>query len=198
MQVVDQKNIEKRILFYLSKMYSQNIKKGHKYNKLNKCIAIWFIDFDIEHLKPIEKYISKWNFREEKYANIVLTDAMEIYIIELPKVHKYKENTKLDTWVNFINKVGDFDMSKADESIKKAKEVLEEISEDEHEQYLAHLREKYILDQNNLLDTGYERGLEQGSKQREIEMARDLKNKNIDINIIIEVTKLTKEEIEKL
>ncbi len=89
-------------------------------------------------------------------------------------------------------------MSKANEPIKKAKKILEEISDNEYEQYLAHLREKYILDQNNLLDTGYERGLEQGTRNKSIEIAKKLKEENIDIEIIIKTTGLTKEEIEKL
>ena len=38
MQLVDEKNIEKRIMFYLSKMYTQNLKKSHNYSELNKCI----------------------------------------------------------------------------------------------------------------------------------------------------------------
>lgn len=218
MQVVDQKNIEKRLLFYLSKMYGQNVKKGQKYRETNKCIAILFTNFNIEQLKSIKKYKTKWNFREEDYSNIILTDAMEIHIIELSKVKEYSENKKLDTWVNFINEVGDFDMSKANEQVKRAKKVLEEISNDEHEQYLAHLREKYILDQNNLLDTGYERGFEQGvkdgvekgieqgiqegiqrgSRQREIEIAKKMKKQDYSIAEIRKITNLTKEEIEKL
>lgn len=223
MQVVDQKNIEKRILFYLSKMYGSNLRKGQNYDKLHKCIAILFTDFKLDILKDIPKYITTWTFREEKNPDVVLTDDMEIYIIELPKVQQYMGNSKLDTWVNFINKVGDFDMNKdidenIDEGMKEtlkqirnAKKVLEEISNDEHERYLAHLREKYILDQKNLISTGYERGfekgikdglekgieqgIEQGSKQEKIEIAREMKNQNYTIE---EIQKITKEEIEKL
>lgn len=163
-------------------------------------------------------YFSLWNFREEDYSDIVLIDAMEIHIIELSKIEEYSENKELDIWVNFINEAGDFDMSKANEQIKKAKEMLEEISENEHEQYLAHLREKYILDQNNLLDTGYERGFEkglsdgfeqgieqgieqgfeQGSKQEKIAIAKEMRKQDYTIEEIQKITKLTKEEIEKL
>ena len=131
-------------------------------------------------------------------AHIILTDAIEIYIIELSKVKRYSENTNLDNWVKFINNTGDVDMSKADEPIKKAKKVLEEISEDEHERYLADLRLKYILDQKNIEITGFERGLEQGIQKNKIQVAKKLKKEKIDIEIIIKVTGLTKEEIEKL
>lgn len=198
MQLVNQDNIEKRILFYLSKMYTQNIGKGQTYSDINKCIAILFTDFNIKNLKNVHKYITKWNLREEKYTNIVLTDAIEIYIIELSKIHQYAENTKLDTWVKFISNSGDVDMSKADESLKKAKEVLQRISEDEHERYLAHLRQKYILDQKAIEQSGFKNGFEQGSKQSQIEIAKKLKKQKVDINVIVSSTGLTKEEVEKL
>ena len=202
MQLVDQNNIEKRLLFYLSKMYSQNIKRSQNYNEINKCIAILFTDFEIKNFKNIHKYITKWNLREEKYTNIILTDAIEIYIIELSKVKRYSENTNLDIWVKFINNTGDVDMSKANEPIKEAKKVLEEISEDEHERYLADLRLKYVLDQKNIEATGFERGLEQGrtemAREKQIEIAKKLKKEKVDIEIIIKATGLTKEEVEKL
>ena len=57
-------------------------------------------------------------------------------------------------------------MENADESIKKAKEVLEEISEDEHEQYLAHLREKYIFQIQGIEEAGYDKGYSNGKKER--------------------------------
>ena len=89
-------------------------------------------------------------------------------------------------------------MENADESIKKAKEVLDEISEDEHEQYLAHLREKYIFERQGIEEAGFDKGLAQGSKNEKYEIAKKLKQNNIDIEIIIKCTDLTKEEIEKL
>ncbi len=198
MQLVDEKNIEKRIIFYLSKMYTQNLKKSHNYSELNKCISILFIDFELEKLKEIPKYLTKWNIREETYGKIILTDVLELYIINLSKVEKYSENKLLDTWVKFISNSEDLNMENADESIKKAKEVLDEISEDEHEQYLAHLREKYIFEIQGIEEAGFDKGLAQGAKSKQIEIAKKMKAKNMKIDEIAEITDLTKEEIEKL
>ncbi len=89
-------------------------------------------------------------------------------------------------------------MENADESIKKAKEVLDEISEDEHEQYLAHLREKYIFERQGIEEAGFDKGVIQGSRKEKCEIAKKMKENNIDIEIIIKCTGLTKEEIEKL
>ena len=201
MQLVDEKNIEKRILFYLSKMHTQNLKQSHNYSELNKCISILFIDFELDKLKEIPKYLTKWNIREETYGKIILTEVLELYIINLSKIDKYSENKILDTWVKFISNSEEFDMKNADESIKKAKEVLDEISEDEHEQYLAHLREKYIFEIQGIEEAGFDKGLAKGlaeKKQSLEEIAKKLKAKNMKIDEISEITGLTKEEIEKL
>ncbi len=97
-------------------------------------------------------------------------------------------------------------MENADESIKKAKEVLDEISEDEHEQYLAHLREKYIFERQGIEEAGFdkgmakglEKGIEKGIEQEKRMLAQKLKEDNVDIEKIIKYTGLTKEEIEEL
>ena len=198
MQLVDEKNIEKRIVFYLSKMYTQNLKKSHNYSELNKCISILFIDFELEKLKEIPKYLTKWNIREETYSKIILTDVLELYIINLSKIEKYSESTSLDTWVKFISNSEDLNMENADESIKKAKKVLDEISEDEHEQYLAHLREKYIFERQGIEEAGFDKGLAKGKAEGIEAVAKKMKEDNIDIKAIMKYTGLTKEEIEKL
>ena len=98
--------------------------------------------------------------------------------------------------------------------IKKAKEVLEKISQDKNERYLAELREKFIMDQKAIEDAGYDKGLsagieqgikqgvEQGIKQGEenkkIELAKKMKQEGIDIETIQKITELSQEEISKL
>lgn len=203
MQVVDKKNIEKRILYYWSKMYNKSISAGEDYGKLEKSIAILITDYELKSLKEIKKYITKWNIREEEYQKIILTDVMEIYIIELPKFERYKEkaDNKLNSWVRFIENPEVVNMEENKE-IVKAKKVLEEISQDEHERYLAELRQKYIMDKKAIEDAGYDKGLEagikQGIKEQTIVIAKKLKEQNIDIDIISKTTGLTKEEIKEL
>ena len=186
-------------------MYNMSIKEGEDYSTLEKGIVILISDYELESLKEIEKYITKWNIREEEYKKIILTDVMEIYIIELPKFEKYKENTKnniLNSWVKFINNPEVKDMEENNKELKKAQKVLEEISHDEHERYLAELRQKYIMDQKATEDAGYDKGFKAGEQhgieKQKKEIARKLKEQNIDISIIIKTTGLTEEEIKKL
>ena len=200
MQVVDKKNIEKRILFYCSKMYAQSITAGKDYLKLEKSIAILISNYELDSLKSIKKYVSKWNLREEDYKNIILTDDIEIVIIELPKFKKYMNNTALADWVKFFINPKVIDMN--NEEVKKAKEVLDELSQDEHERRLAELREKYIMDQKATEAAGYDKGLEcgikQGEKNKTLELAKKLKTEGVDINIICKTTGLSIDEINNL
>ena len=160
MQVVDRKNVEKRIMFYWSKQYTTNISRGQDYNKLEKTICILIVDYELKKLEKVPKYITKWNIREEDYGKIILTDVLELYIIELPKFTRYSGEEKyaeLDEWIKFIKDPEVIDMENTNKEVKKAKEVLEEISQDEHERYLTELRQKYILDQKAIEDAGYDK-----------------------------------------
>ena len=105
MQVVDQKDIEKRILFYWSKMYIQTLKVGEDYENLKRCIVILIADYDLEKLKEIPEYVTKWKIREEKYSKLVLTNDLELYIISLEKAKNSTKNKKeeLYNWLKFIN-----------------------------------------------------------------------------------------------
>ena len=90
--------------------------------------------------------------------------------------------------------------------IEKARRVLEEMSQDKNERYLAELRQKYKMDQKAIEDAGYEKGYDsgynsgtlEGEKKKSIEIAKKLKEENMDISTISKITGLTKEEIEKL
>ena len=60
MQVIKYANIEKRILYYWSKLYSGEIHEGQDYNKLNKTILILIAEFELDNLKDIPKSHTKW------------------------------------------------------------------------------------------------------------------------------------------
>ena len=202
MQVVDKKNIEKRLMFYWSKIYTMSIKSGDDYNQLEKGIVILFTDFNLEKLRGINKFITKWNLREEENPKIILTDVLEIYIIELSKGEELlknmskKEQSKnsFNTWLQFINNPEAI-VDMENKEVKKAKEVLEEISQNEHERYRAELRQKYIMDQKAVEEAGFDKGLTAGIKQNQIKIAKKLLKKGTKLEEIIELTDLTKDEI---
>ena len=75
------------------------------------------------------------------------------------------------------------------------------MSKTKRERYLAELREKYIMDKHAIHAAGYDKGLEQGLQQAHEDLkqvAKKLKDEDVDINLIIKATGLTKEEIDNL
>ena len=86
----------------------------------------------------------------------------------------------------------------SNKEIVKAKKVLEEISQDEHERYLAELREKYILDQNNIEATGYDKGLKQGIKEGKREIAKEMIKEKMPLEVISKITKIPKKELQEI
>lgn len=202
MQVVKNDNIEKRIMFYWSKLYSEEIHKGEDFEVLHKTIVILIANFELDKLKKIPKFHTKWQIREEEYRKIILTDTLEIHIIELPKLQKQLEENKGDKrdkvalWAMFIlnpEKIGDEIMNE-NEDIKKAKEELEKIKQNETDKRLADLRMKYILDQNSIRSSGFR----EGKKEEKLEIAKKLIKLKMPIEQIVEITELTEEEIKNI
>ena len=215
MQIIDKKNSAKRILFYCAKLFIRSLKSGKDYNSLKKTISILIADYELDELKEVRKYMTKWNIREEDYSKIILTDAMEIYIIEIGKFKKYQGTERykeLDSWIKFIENPEVVDMS--NKEIVMAKKVLDEISQDEHERYLAEMREKYILDQNATEAAGYDKGLKEGHKkgieegikqghekgveEGKKEIAKKMLEEKLDLGLIEKVTNISKEELKKM
>lgn len=201
MQVAPNDYIADRILWYWAKMYSSSIESGDTYDSTKKTKCILIADFNLKQLLEIPEFLTTWNIREGKYTNIILTDKLEIIIIELEKLeNKVKKDYELLNWCKFIKspeKVGNSIMEK-NENIRKAKEQLDEINSDERERRLAELREKAILDELAIKKTGYNEGKNAGKIEEKIEIAKKMLSKNVDINFISEVTGLSINEIEKI
>ena len=198
MQIVQSDNIEKRLMFYWSKLYSGDIKEGEDYNKLNKTIVILIADFELNSIKEIKKYHTKWQIREEEYSKIVLTGVLEIHIIELSKLMNKLKNKGIDEkdkvmiWSLFIKnpeKIGENIMSE-NEDIKKAKEELDKIKQDKRERYLAELRDKHIRDTKSIERFGYNKGVE--------DIIIKMYKKQMSIEDICNIVELPKEKVEEI
>ena len=192
MQILDNKNIEKRILFYWSKLYLKQLKEGDKYDKLKRSIVIIFLDYEIEKLKELGVH-TKWQIRNTKNGKIVLTEDLEVHIIELPKIKEREAENRIKKWILFLeNPEGEEikKMSEKEPEIKEAIEVLEKISSDEAKIRIAELREKYIADRESELATAEEK--------RSKKIAKKLKAIGRSTEEIKEITELSREEIEGL
>ena len=86
---------------------------------------------------------------------------------------------------------------KGKEKFQSMVKKVEELTEDEEFLMYYDLEEKHKHEKQSSYELGIERGIEQGSKQKEIEIAKNLLNK-LPIEEIAKATGLSEEEIKNL
>ena len=221
MQVVENENIIKRILYYWGKLYTRNLKAGEDFGELKRTIVILIADFEVKGLEE-QGYHSKWKIIEERTRKTILTNDLELHILEIPKIKvEGIEITDLIKWLKFIDNPKSKEVEgymKENVAIKEANEKLDKMLEDEHLRKIAEWREMAIIEENSMKKSAYKKGREEGeisgeargkklgviqgkqlgAREKQLETAKKLKDLNVDLNIIIKSTDLTKEEIEKL
>ena len=222
-QLVDRSNIQERLLFYFSKLYYNEVKKGDDYKKAKRVVMVAILDYDLDLTKEIKRMETKWKLREENEKDLVLTDKIEIAIIELSKVRaeyeKNKQNKKAQ-WALFINDPNTREVEeimKENEDIEEAVVTVHKMTEDEKMRRLADLREKAIMDEKAIRrkgyedgrDAGYEDGMAKGmakgieeEKKKNLQKMKDiainLKQMNMTNKQICDILKIDKDELEKL
>lgn len=203
MQMLYSKNFIPRLLYYWARLYSKQLKRGNNYNELHKTICIAIINQNIPYLEKLKAH-TKWQIREEKDITKILTDNLEIHIIEIQKaIKEYDKDrkNKVLQWMMFLNEPGSMEVDRImekNEEIKEAKVTLRELSEEESKQQIAELREKYILDTKDIFETGIEKGIEKGISDEKIKIAKKLLKINMPIKQISEITGLNEKEIKEL
>ena len=205
-QIKDEHNMVKRSLYYWSKMFESQLTEGQRYDTLAKTICINILNFKCLKTKEAHSIyrLKEINTSEE------LTDLQEIHFIELPKLPKNAEIKDIfDAWMEFIenpisNKLEKVEMTI--EEIKEAKNELLRLSASDKERMKYEDRRAALLDKVSALENAEEKGIEIGKeigkeigeKNKAIEVAKNLIEAGVDIEIIIKSTGLEKIEIEKL
>ncbi|WP_297244899.1 Rpn family recombination-promoting nuclease/putative transposase [uncultured Brachyspira sp.] len=195
-----------RILYYWAANYSKLLKHGERYDELTPVISINLLNFNLDKTKNIHSCYMLYEMNNKK----LLTDHLQIHIIELKKFKKNILTKDLNCWLKmFTSKNLEASMSE----IVKEKPIMEEVQKKynnfvksklmmmEYEKKEAYLYGNQImLDEERRLgiEEGIKKGKEEGIKENQILTAKNMKKENIDINIISKITGLSIKEIEKL
>ncbi|MCM1056673.1 MAG: Rpn family recombination-promoting nuclease/putative transposase [Firmicutes bacterium] len=140
---------DKRSLFYLAKMFTEDLLSGERYHKLKKCICINILDFD---LNESPAYHRRYKLRDENGEEF--SDMFEIHVIELKK--QISGEKPLDDWIRLFNAEteAELDMIKAKTGNQGILEAVKEVKvmslrKDLRALYEGHMREirdKYARD----------------------------------------------------
>jgi len=167
MQFSSSNNIIDRILCYWSIIYSKQLHAGEDYSTLNKAICILISNFKVPSLKHLP-YHSSWKIIEENFRQTILTDKLEIHIIELPKIKELTDEDELLDWLFFLDNPKServVEKMKTNKELQQANEKFEDFIRDEHLKKIAEWRQKAIYEENSARIEGYDTGLEKGLQE---------------------------------
>lgn len=196
MQVAEPDGLDKRLLYYASKEYSQQIESGEQYTELKPVIFIGIFDFKFA---SGEKYLSHHAVCDVEDGERAILD-MDFYFIELPKfVKPLKELTEItDKWIFFIKEAENLTVipeNVDDEGLKEAYHDANKHSWEKEElkayDYAA-MREQ---DERGKIELAEKRAEKRADKKAKEEVARKMKQKGLSNQDISDFTGLSVEEI---
>ena len=203
LQIRNQKDIEKRTLYYAARLITENSKTGEQYARLKQIIMINILDYELLEFK---EYISDTVTVINKHREYETIKNQKFYYIELPKFRRAKIdiNDKLNQWIALIDddkEMVEMAITK-NKTIKEAKEEVDKLTADPSLRGILKLRDKWERDYYNDIgcakDEGREEGRVEGREEEKQETAIAMFKLEMDMNNIMKVTKLSKEELEKI
>ncbi len=198
LQVEPYPYMDKRMLEYWGSMYDAKINSGDSYEVLKPTISILITDYKITNLKHISKYHTVWNLREKDFKDTILINDIEMHILEIPKINDNEMlKDELVQWLRFIKEPENKGVEKFMEEnkyLKQARKELEHLSGDPDFKRLLESRAGFLRD----VDAKMYVAKEEGKKQKQLEIAKKMKEENMDIEQISRITNLTIKEITEL
>ena len=161
MQVVRQKHWHKRNLFYLAKMYVDDLRWGEDYDRLRRSIGISILDYNLlddsngHHI---------YRLRDEEGKDF--SDLLELHIIELRKT--FSNEDSLVDWVKLFNVTTeeDIDMIKSsDVGIQEGIRMMREMSLTKRIRLEIEAREKARRDRADQLAYARDEGITIGEQK---------------------------------
>lgn len=193
---------DKRILFYLAKMYTEKFKKGESYETLKKCIHVSILAFN--HF-PDDKICYRVIQLCDKNSGKVYSDLFELHILELGKLPSdVQSEESVIQWMKFFSrrKKEEFeDMAKSDEYLDEAFKELISLSADDEKRLEYEAREKALRDYNSQMQSALKRGKKEGERigeERGIELAQKVFRAHMAGKSIEEIAEEYEISIEKV
>lgn len=205
-QMNNHHDILKRSLYYWSRLYASQLKKGKPYSSLHKTITINLLNFSM--FKEYEDFHTKgklWNIQQQQ----LLSDDIEIHIVEIPKLLQQWREEKVNPWEDsfvrwllllpanedeHLTHTLEAIAMNQDPILQKAMDKWEHMSQDASFRKEYEAREKALMDEAAGIAHALNKGIQQGKRQMILGMHR----LQIPIETIAQASELTIEEVQKI
>ena len=202
----------KRIYYYISKNIVSELNENESYDIISQVISINFVNFNMDFYDEGKAHRC-FKFIDTQNHNVSL-DIIQMHIIEIPRFIKVLNNSNTDdikknkilSWIEFFTVK---DLEEVKDKLKEVNSIMPKVidkyerfisSKEEMEVYNA--RDAFLYGQTIMLkkerEEGIKEGIEKGIEKEKYSLAINMKNKNMDINLISELTGLSIEEVKKL
>lgn len=177
MQIVWDKDMPSRLLYYHGDLLRGSLQKGESYDRMKQTITICITDSTA--FKTEDKFLNEFFFME-KDEHFVFSDMTKICCIELPKVNpdkrKPEELSQLEICLEYLRCADENGSEYVNELVRRggkdlemAQEILRKATEEEILRERALAREKFLRDKLHMesryghgLEEGHAKGLEEG------------------------------------
>ena len=200
LQKAEQAFFKERSIYYATFPIQEQAVKGDWNFKFNAIYTIAIMDFTIE--KESTNYIHRVKLMNTETKEI-FSDKLNFIYLEIPKFNKQEAELEshFDKWIYLIKNLAKIENVSEKLQEKIFKEVFELVEIAKYDRPNRQVYEdslKAKRDWKNSLDTSFEKGIEQGIEKTQLEIARNAKEMGLNLDSIIKLTGLSKEEIEKL
>lgn len=190
-----------RNLLYLCKLIPISIKKSNSYVNIDKHIQL-------NKQKNLSKYLGytikdrkiiKYHLSDDKTHDKIYKDVFEILHVNMDyfeDVWYHGDTEKENPFLMLLAAPTEEEMDKISEGDKLMEELNDKVKRLNQD---SEVLDVIIENEEEITaNSMYEKGISQGEKNKEIEMARNMLKEKMDVSLISKITGLSKEEIENI
>ena len=191
-------------MFYSTFPIREQAPKGAEWNfKLEHVYTVALLNFDLEEEAFDKNDINHDVGLLDKKTHKVFNDKLSFKYVEIAKFNKTEEelDTLYDKWLYVLKNLSRLDERPAALKEKVFTKLFEEaeiakFTPKELKEYEDSL--KAYRDVKNSIDTALEKGREEGKNSMAIQIAKKMLDAGMDVETVMQITDLSKSEIEKL
>jgi predicted transposase/invertase (TIGR01784 family) len=173
MQMLAFRHYEKRILYYGTRLYQQQLHEGQDYLELKPTLSVSFLDHVFFPQAP--EYHLRFQLLETA-RHFPFTADLEFHVLELPKFQKAPAElaSGLDVWLYFLRHAERMDPEALPAAldrplVRRACEELKMLSQTDQERERYEARRKWQLDYNTGMKVARLEGREEGRREGRLE-----------------------------
>ena len=202
MQGFGEKHLLKRVMFYLSRLYTEGLGKGENYGQLSSSYSLVFTTVNV--FKETKKFYSTFSMRSNQFPYFNMNDSLNVIFVELGKCQKREIERLFDLkekWCYILKNAHVMSekemkkLSRKGEEMKTAVNRVKKLSKNEELRIIEENREKGRWIDKYRIEYAQDKGREEGRITEREEMVVKLIKEGLENSIIARVTGWTEQEV---